>query len=61
MKFCIWLTNNDEVIVEAEAVDNLAEFAAIGMKERYVSGRLHDERPLLVPWHAVVAVLEAKE
>lgn len=61
MKFCIVLSNGQEVIVAAEAVDNLAEFAAIAMKDGYVVGRMANDEPLLVPWHAMIGVREAQE
>jgi hypothetical protein len=56
MKFCIVTVNNDEVVLEAEAVDNLAEFIHLAQKEGFISGRMSNDEPLIVPWHAIVGV-----
>jgi hypothetical protein len=49
MKFCIVTVNNDEVVLEAEAVDNLAEFVHLSQKNDYISGRMSNDEPLIVP------------
>lgn len=61
MKFCVILMNGSEVILEAEAVDNLAEFWAMAKKEGAISGRMVNDEALLIPWHAIMGVREAKE
>ncbi len=56
MKFCIVTIANDEVVLEIDAVDNLAEFAALAKKDGYISGRMTNDEPLIVPWHAIIGV-----
>lgn len=56
MKFCIVTIANDEVVLETDAVDNLAEFAALAKKDGYISGRMTNDEPLIVPWHAIIGV-----
>ena len=61
MKFCIILVNGSEVILEAEGVDSLAEFCAMAKAEGAVNGRMANGEALLIPWHAIMGVREAKE
>ena len=61
MRFCVILIDRDEVVVEAQAVDNLAEFAALAKKDGFISGRMSNNEPLLIPWHAIIGVREAQK
>lgn len=58
MKFCVVTVTNDEIVLEIDAVDNLAEFAALAKKDGYISGRMTNDEPLIVPWHAIIGVRE---
>ena len=48
MKFCIVTVNNDEVVLEAEAVDNLAEFVHLAQKDGFINtmGDINHRLPL---------------
>jgi hypothetical protein len=52
--------NKDEGVLEAEAVDNLVEFVHLAKKDGYISGRMSNDEPLIVPWHAIVGVREVE-
>lgn len=55
------MIDRNEVVVEAEAVDNLAEFAAMAKKDGFISGRMSNNEPLPTPWHAIIGVREAQK